>query len=149
MITLSFASLMKRPRYDIYMPCGEAWLLSVGSDHSVRCIRHLSHTHTHPPRSRSSPSCEELLDIVRKHWDAGPAMERRYWREMVDMLFVRGSRKGESSLQSQRDGLFDDMLFFVRQAEEVSSIFQRTERRHVARRGASKLSSLMRVAGTG
>lgn len=62
-------------------------------------------------------------------------MEPRYWREMVDMLFVRGSRKGESSLQSQRAGLFDDMLFFVRQAEEVSSVFHGAEGRHVARGG--------------
>ena len=62
-------------------------------------------------------------------------MEPRYWREMVDMLFVRGSRKGESSLQSERDGLFDDMLFFVRQAEGVSTISHRAERTHVAREG--------------
>ena len=65
-------------------------------------------------------SREDLLVIIRKHWNADPAMEPRYWRQMLDLFFIRGWGKDGSSHQFQYDGLFDNMLFFVRLEEEVS-----------------------------
>eukprot|EP00897_Mesotaenium_endlicherianum_P000579 jgi/Mesen1/10521/ME000083S10029 len=69
----------------------------------------------------------DLLDIVRKHSDSLPRpggppiskdenpMDDRYWREMLDMFFVRGwAGTGDTGRQTNHDALFDDMLFFVR-----------------------------------
>lgn len=77
----------------------------------------------------SPVSRKELLDIVRKHSDALPRpgtqqspeqlyggfMDDRYWREMLDLFFIRGWGALTASSEKQKsDALFDDMLFFVR-----------------------------------
>lgn len=75
----------------------------------------------------------ELLDIVRKHSENllkpqeffasslrpvdGALMDPRYWKEVLDLFFVRGWSLGETSIQFDRGSLFDDMLFFVRNEE--------------------------------
>ena len=62
---------------------------------------------------------EELLSIVRKHShllgqsaldekdDGDDEVDMRFWREMLDMFFIRGI----SESKSHQD---DDMIFFVR-----------------------------------
>lgn len=75
--------------------------------------------------STSPVSRRELLDIVRKHSDSltrsssrpdfnSGLMEPRYWREMLDLFFIKGWGLGERSVQFNHNALFDDMLFFVR-----------------------------------
>lgn len=68
---------------------------------------------------KETPSREELLSIVRKHSnllgqsaldekdDGDDEVDMRFWREMLDMFFIRGT----SQSKSHQD---DDMIFFVR-----------------------------------
>lgn len=68
---------------------------------------------------KKTPSREELLSIVRKHShllgqsaldekdDGDDEVDMRFWREMLDMFFIRGI----SESKSHQD---DDMIFFVR-----------------------------------
>lgn len=49
----------------------------------------------------------------------GALMDPRYWKEILDLFFVRGWGQGSTSLQFDHGALFDDMLFFVRNDCEV------------------------------
>lgn len=99
--------------------------------------------------SHETPSRHELLSIVRKHSNflRNPAvgdkdgaeddLDMRFWRELVDMFFVRGML----NLKAPQD---DDLVFFVRHMKKAQPLNEYTNvQPYFVRRWASQLEKVI------
>lgn len=97
-----------------------------------------------------TPSRHELLSIVRKHSsflkngattsdknkESEDELDMRFWREMVDMFFVRGM----TSLKAPQD---DDLVFFVRHMKVDRLNNHTNSQPYFVRRWASQLEKVI------